>query len=145
TKIKFFDICGFDNQNIYLVFDLIRISQNLNYLTINIGGVNHTLSSSLSSIVLQNLGQVLPIKLEYLKLNLLFNANEFEVFLKKSSNTFIKTLIIIRYEGSEGSKDILPYIEEYITKKNRVKYLCITDDNTKYYEVDVKEFESYSF
>ncbi|CAB4419740.1 unnamed protein product [Rhizophagus irregularis] len=67
TKIKFLELTGFNNNNnqiIYSTFNLIEtIKQNLNYLTIDIN-YDYTFSfnnkyTELSSIVLQNLGQIL--------------------------------------------------------------------------------------
>ncbi|CAB5214517.1 unnamed protein product [Rhizophagus irregularis] len=54
----------------------------------------------LVSIMLQNLGQLLSLKLEYL--NLIFDIkykNDFEMFLKNSQNTFIKKLLINNSEN----------------------------------------------
>jgi hypothetical protein len=120
TKIKFFELPGFDYsiyQNIYLMLDLIRnFGQNLNYLSIGYDPI--------SSIVLQNLGQFLPFKLEYLKLSFIINnINDFESFLLNSQNTFINKLVI-RNEIQIGGHDILPYIKKYIMEKRRVKYLA---------------------
>ncbi|CAB5217430.1 unnamed protein product [Rhizophagus irregularis] len=112
----------FNEQCIFLSFDIIEIiGENLNYLSID----NEMIK--LSSIVLRELGQILPNKLEYLKLCLKINPSDFELFLKKSQNTFIKKLLIRDYT-TIGSEDILPYIEKYIMKKKRVKYLAFKDD-----------------
>ncbi|GBC33933.2 hypothetical protein RhiirA1_543279 [Rhizophagus irregularis] len=108
-----------------------------------------------SSIVLQNLGQILPSKLEYLCLSLYhINANDFEIFLKNSQDTFIKKFLIYNNEG----QDILPSIKKYIMKKKRANYLAINDSsfeaalfNSSYkskelfsLKDDVKEFELYN-
>ncbi|PKY32261.1 hypothetical protein RhiirB3_450316 [Rhizophagus irregularis] len=101
---------------------------------------------SCSSIVLQNLGQILPSKLEYLCLCLLhIKANDFEIFLKNSKDTFIKKLLICNNEG----QDILPSIKKYIMKKKRAKYLAIYSSFDKIKELfslkdEVKEFELYN-
>ncbi|CAB5212243.1 unnamed protein product [Rhizophagus irregularis] len=119
---------NFKNQIIYLSFDLIEdIKQNLNYLSINVCE-NLLLSDGIkrSSIILKNLGQTLPFKLEYLNLTLNINVSDFEIFLKNSQNTFIKKLLI-NNKMREDSEDILPFIKEYIMKKRRVKYLAIMD------------------
>jgi hypothetical protein len=55
---------------------------------------NYEINEEISSTVLQNLGQVLPFKLEYLCLKLTFNEYDLETFLKNSQNTFIKKLLI---------------------------------------------------
>ncbi|RGB38874.1 hypothetical protein C1646_755203 [Rhizophagus diaphanus] len=62
-NIKFFALHEFEDHIIYKIFDLIEnIKQNLNYLTINIEKYNHLRIGS--SIILKNLGQALPSKLE---------------------------------------------------------------------------------
>ncbi|PKK57977.1 hypothetical protein RhiirC2_797069 [Rhizophagus irregularis] len=88
-NIKFLSI-ELHYQNVDLIFNLIKnIRQNLNYLIINSDG------------------QILPFKLEYLRLVLAIKGSDLE------------------NEGT--SQDILPYIKEYIVKKKRVKYLAILD------------------
>ncbi|PKK54294.1 hypothetical protein RhiirC2_803094 [Rhizophagus irregularis] len=97
-------------KNIILIFNLIKnIRQNLNYLIIKSDG-----KIKFSSNLLQNLGQILPFKLEYLNLVLATKGSDLEVFLKSSQNTYIKKLLI---RNDENSHDILPYIKEYIMKK----------------------------
>ncbi|PKK66585.1 hypothetical protein RhiirC2_784586 [Rhizophagus irregularis] len=106
------------------------------------------------SIILQNLGQILPFKLEYLNLGFAINESDLEVFLKNSQNTFIKKLLIrknVRNPKNDGSQYILPYIKEYIMKKKRVKYLAISElwlfhrKNADLYSLKdkVKEFQLY--
>ncbi|PKK77251.1 hypothetical protein RhiirC2_732419 [Rhizophagus irregularis] len=87
------------------------MKQSLNYLTISISSCENYIE--FSSIVLQNLGQVLPFKLEYLDLILHIKMSDFKVFLKNSQDTFIKKLLINNLEG----QDILPYIKEFIRKR----------------------------
>jgi hypothetical protein len=149
-KINFFDIIGFDNKNIYLAFNLIEnIGQNLNYLSIDY--TYKSIGIETSSIVLQNLGQILPFKLDYLNLTLMIKyASDFEIFLKNSQNTFINRLCI-KNELLEG-EDILPYIKEYIMKKRRVRYLAVKDlsyktkdlfnlkDEFKLYNIEVQYY-----
>ncbi|RIA79253.1 hypothetical protein C1645_841150 [Glomus cerebriforme] len=66
TKIKFLDLT-LDDQNLNSALNLIvNIKQSLDYLSIRC----HYFESS--SIILQNLGQILPSKLEYLNLRLTF-------------------------------------------------------------------------
>ncbi|PKC64270.1 hypothetical protein RhiirA1_396213 [Rhizophagus irregularis] len=150
-NIKSLYLSKFKDQIVYLLFDLIEnMKQSLNYLTISVAGCENCIESS--SIVLQNLGQVLPFKLEYLNLNLHIKMSDFEVFLKNSQDTFIKKLLINNLEG----QDFLPYIKEYIMKKKRVKYLAIMhsfestsdDENYDYKELaslkdEVEEFKLY--
>ncbi|UZO06269.1 uncharacterized protein OCT59_026598 [Rhizophagus irregularis] len=119
-----------DDMNIYPLFNFIEnMKQSLDYLTIDISSFTyHPLKryySEASQIILQNLGQVLPPKLEYLCLDLFYvESNDFEVFLKNSQDTFINKLLIRKI----NSQDILPYIKEYYIMKNkRVKYLSIYD------------------
>ncbi|RIA81882.1 hypothetical protein C1645_881353 [Glomus cerebriforme] len=133
SKIKFFKLNGFDNRAIYPSFDLIKnIGQNLNYLTINFENYyyyfNHLNENhiKLSSTILQELGQILPFKLEYLNLTLIFNISDFELFLNNSQNTFIKKLLI--KNKVKESEEILFYIKEYIMKNRRVKYLAFEDE-----------------
>src|SRR6266496_833828 len=66
TKIKYFELTEFNNESIYKAFHLIEnIKQSLNYLTISI------IDIKLSSVVLHNLGQILPLRLDYLCLNII--------------------------------------------------------------------------
>ncbi|GBB87660.1 hypothetical protein RclHR1_14130001 [Rhizophagus clarus] len=81
TKIKFLEFHDFDDQTIYKL--------SLNYLTIRCHEDDYGLEL-LSSIILQNLGPILPSKLEYLNLVLVFNMDDFEIFLKNSQNIFIE-------------------------------------------------------
>ena len=100
--------------SIHPIFNLVEsIKHSLNYLLININIVGSHSSIECNSIILQNLGQILPFKLEYLNLSLHIETSDFEVFLKNSQDTFIKKLLINNLEG----EDILSYIKEYIMKK----------------------------
>jgi hypothetical protein len=158
---------------IYPAFDLIKNSgQNLNYLSIEFQ-FNPNINIRLSSIVLKELGQILPLKLEYLKLSLAINTNDFKIFLDNFQNTFIKKLVIrnrnflkktqvnfvekikkliIRNNktklASSTDQDILSYIEKYIMKKKKVKYLAFLDDLTGMelflLKDQVKKFESHN-
>uniref|UniRef100_U9TRS9 Uncharacterized protein n=1 Tax=Rhizophagus irregularis (strain DAOM 181602 / DAOM 197198 / MUCL 43194) TaxID=747089 RepID=U9TRS9_RHIID len=123
TKIRYFSS---DKPNDIDIYSLIEnIGQNINYLTILVDNYDyHTFYDEYSSIVLQNLGQVLPSKLEYLSLSLSFNTNDFEIFLKNSQNTFIKKLLIKNTMKNEG-ENVLFYIKKHIMKKEKVKYLAI--------------------
>ncbi|GBB87661.1 hypothetical protein RclHR1_14130002 [Rhizophagus clarus] len=133
TKIKFLEFRGrFKNQAIYKIFQLIeKVKLSLNYLIIDIYEIDNDVE--FDSILLQNLGQILPSKLEYLNLELTINISDFEIFLKNSQNTFIKKLLIknIRNRGQqqEGQEieTFLPYIKEYIMKKKRTEYLAFQD------------------
>ncbi|PKY28253.1 hypothetical protein RhiirB3_444337 [Rhizophagus irregularis] len=118
TKIIYFTSDKPDDINIYLLIE--NIGQTINYLTILMDA-----SNKYNSIVLQNLGQVLPSKLEYLYLSLSF-SNDFETFLKNSQNTFIKKLLI-RNMLKDDNKIVLFYIKEYIMRKKRVKYLAFSE------------------
>ncbi|CAB5212192.1 unnamed protein product [Rhizophagus irregularis] len=113
------------------IFGLIEnINQNLNHLSIDVCETlyldNRVINNNIerSSIILRNLGQSLPLNLEYLSLILnINNLNDFEIFLKNSQNNFFKKLLI----HNKGAYDILPYVKEYIMKKRRVNYLAILD------------------
>ncbi|PKC57924.1 hypothetical protein RhiirA1_541359 [Rhizophagus irregularis] len=156
NSIKFLRTYGVERQIIYLVFNLIEnTKQSLNYLSINVIDDDLVVSNDnkeCNSIILQNLGQALPPRLEYLDLNLPIKASDFEIFLKSSQDTFIEKLLINNTDG----QDILPYIKEYIMKKKRVKYLAIinsferSDDGTYDHKElfslkdEVDEFELYN-
>ncbi|UZO08911.1 uncharacterized protein OCT59_029154 [Rhizophagus irregularis] len=91
---------------------------------------HYTVYNKLSSTVLQNLGQVLPSKLEYLCLTLSIKTSDLEIFLKNSQNTFIEKLLIRNIVMDEIG-NISFCIKKYIMKKERFKYLAILslDDN----------------
>ncbi|GES75201.1 hypothetical protein GLOIN_2v1867006 [Rhizophagus clarus] len=165
TRIKFLKLPGFYNsQSINMAFNLIKnIGKNLNYLSIHFYkfGVldqHDEEVNKLNSLLLQELGQILPPKLEYLNLSLMINSNDFEIFLKNSQNTFIKKLLIRnKMEMSDekdnleidGENNILFYLENYIMKKKRVHYLAFKEDYVKksdlFFSKDlVKKFESYN-
>jgi hypothetical protein len=139
-KIKYFDLFDLDNShdNITTAFNLIKnIEHSLSYLSIE------SVDIEFSSIVLQNLGQMLPFKLEYLNLYLMFNMKDFEIFLKNSHNTFIKKLTI---RNEMQDEDILPSIKKYIMEKKRVKYLAVEAKNKDLFTLkdEVKEFKLYN-
>jgi hypothetical protein len=150
SKIKFLKFSALDDQNIYKTIHLVeKVKQSLNYLTIQSYNDEH------SSIILQNLGQILPSLLGYLNLALKINTSDFEIFLKNSHKTFIKKLLIknIRYGKREElkKKNISPYIKEYIMKKKRARYLAfldyfyiqvysIKDDDLTFLKNEVEEF-----
>jgi hypothetical protein len=122
TKIKFLDLIGQDCQ---AMLNWISLIQNVSRLSITVYDMK------LGSILLLNLGQVLPIKLDYLNMDLnSINKDDFEIFLKNSQNTFIEKLLI-RNKGQIGYEDILPYIKEYIMKKKKVKYLALTGSSSE--------------
>ena len=50
--------------------------------------------------------------------------SDFEVFLRNSKNTFIIRLLISNEMQVESEDNFLPYIEEYIVKKKKVKYIA---------------------
>ncbi|RIA85784.1 hypothetical protein C1645_879078 [Glomus cerebriforme] len=140
TKIKFFDLPGFCDQNIHLAFKLIEnAKKNLNFLSLDI----------YNQLILQELGQILPSKLEYLNLSLMTSTSNFKLFLKNSQKTFIKKLLI-KNEMQVGSENILPYIKKYIMKEKRVKYLAIRENFVEenrdlfFLKDEVKIFELYN-
>jgi hypothetical protein len=69
---------------------LIVLNKNLNYLLID----TFDIDVNFSSIILYNLGHVLPFKLEYLNLSFEMDTSDLKVFLENSQNTFIKNLLI---------------------------------------------------
>ncbi|GES79284.1 hypothetical protein GLOIN_2v1784879 [Rhizophagus clarus] len=156
-NIKFVNLLGFDNLNIFSALALIKnIQQNLNYLNINFCQFRYdqlslSYDNELSSIILHNLGQILPYRLEYLGLALKFNINDLEMFFKNSQSIFIKKLLI-RNKVYQDSDDILPCIKKYVMKEKRVTYLAIENlhvsfnENGKdlsYLKDEVREFEFY--
>ncbi|PKY25994.1 hypothetical protein RhiirB3_441145 [Rhizophagus irregularis] len=140
-NINFLYFDGFENQVSYQMFNLIEnIKQNLNYLLIDIYGNNNFYYSPNdniegSSIILQNLGQALPSKLEYLSLTLTIKENDFRVFLESSQGIFINKLLIMQI----GSDDILHYIKKYIMNERRVKYLAIKNIECRIDLFDLKD------
>ncbi|PKC64744.1 hypothetical protein RhiirA1_421210, partial [Rhizophagus irregularis] len=106
------------------------MKQSLNYLTISTASCENYIECS--SIVLQNLGQVFPFKLEYLDLSLHIKMSDFEIFLKNSQDTFIKLLI-----NNLKGQDILSYIKEYIMKKKR-ELASMKDEVEEFKLYDIK-------
>ncbi|GBC04870.1 hypothetical protein RclHR1_05910003 [Rhizophagus clarus] len=153
TKVRFLAFPGFIDQKIYSAFDIIKnIGQTLNYLDITFHGMYIDYYSDelieISLIILKNLGQFLPFRLEYLHLFLYgtIAASDFELFLKNSQNTFIKKLLINNLIEAEN-EDILPnLLDKYIVKKRRVRYLGFLNnlfhlqEEYKYYNVIVKDY-----
>jgi hypothetical protein len=143
-SIKFLSLCGFEKQIIFSVLNSIEnCKQSLNCLSID---ASKTFKSDDSPILLQNLGQSLPFKLEYLRLSFKINISDFKIFLQNSQNTFIKKLLIknLMKKDSDG---ILPCIKEHIMKGKRVRYLAFRDFRYKeLFDLKdlVKEFELYN-
>ncbi|CAB5212236.1 unnamed protein product [Rhizophagus irregularis] len=129
-----------NDEIVYPVLNLIEnMKQNLNCLSIC---CERSKLDNSSSILLQNLGQILPSKLEYLNLFLYINANDFEVFLKNSQGTFIK-ILLIRDLMQKYNNNILPYIKEYIMKEKRVRYLNFKNNGKELFDFsdEVNEFK----
>ncbi|CAB5212206.1 unnamed protein product [Rhizophagus irregularis] len=127
----------------FKVINLIEnIKQNLNCLSINCG--ESSLDNN-SSILLQNLGQILPSKLEYLDLTLYIKVSDFKVFLKNSQGTFIKKLLI-RDLKQKVNCDLLPHLKKYIMKEKRVRYLNFRNLHKELFDYRdiVKEFKSHN-
>ncbi|CAB4403175.1 unnamed protein product [Rhizophagus irregularis] len=131
-NIKFIDLNGLDNQNILPAFYIIEnIQRNLNYISINLANFNSENFArhiELSSIILRNLGQILPNRLEYLSLALKLNINDLEVFFNNSQNIFIRKLLIknIYFHICEN---LLPCIKNSIMREKRVTYLAIENNH----------------
>ncbi|PKC65590.1 hypothetical protein RhiirA1_460871 [Rhizophagus irregularis] len=151
-NMKFLDFSRFENQFIYLTLNLIEnVKQNLNYLAINVYENFQSYIIEYSSIILQNLGQILPHKLEYLSLILCIKESDMEIFLKNSQNIFIKKFLInLIHNRLYEDSNILPHIKEYIMKKKRVKYLAIIGTfsekyprygDLSYFKNEVEEFK----
>ncbi|UZO10753.1 uncharacterized protein OCT59_002331 [Rhizophagus irregularis] len=122
TKIKYFSL---KDINFNLALNLIENikKQNLNYLNISFDYYGDDYKS-------ENLGQILPTKLEFLKLDNI-KSSDLKKFLENSQDTFIKRLFI-RTKVQRKYLDSLPYIKKYIMKKKRVKYLAILFDNNEF-------------
>ncbi|RIA87773.1 hypothetical protein C1645_827297 [Glomus cerebriforme] len=163
---KFFDrSCFYTPDYIYPTLDLIKnIRKNLNYLIIEF-----RVNAVFNFIVLKELGSILPFNLKYLKLSFEININDFKIFLNDSQNKFNKLVIknnlflnnsqkyffkkikklVKRNKTKVIEQDILPYIEEYIIKNRRVKYLAFKEDYMRVRDLfllkdQVKKFESYN-
>ncbi|PKC59785.1 hypothetical protein RhiirA1_468955 [Rhizophagus irregularis] len=142
-NINFLYLSGYESRIVYQMSNLIEnIKQNLNYLLIDISeysSPNGNIEGS--SNILQNLGQALPSKLEYIRMAFTIKESDFRVFLENSQDIFINKLLIIQ----NGSDDILHYIKEYIMKERRVRYLAIKNIENRIDLFDlkdeVKEFE----
>ncbi|PKY15929.1 hypothetical protein RhiirB3_520793 [Rhizophagus irregularis] len=136
-NIKFLDLYGFEGQITYQIINLIKnIKQNLNYLSISSTSSSSYNNKESSSILLQNLGQILPNKLEYLCLNLRhIKSNSFEIFLKNSQNIFINKLLIYNREGQDTLYDFRDYNSDLFSSINEVKEFGL-------YNIKVKSYPS---
>ncbi|GET60610.1 uncharacterized protein OCT59_008411 [Rhizophagus irregularis] len=145
-NIKFLNFFGSESHIFYQTFNIPNlienIKQNLKYLSINLCDDVY-LSNDNISILLQNLGQTLPSKLEYLSLVFNIKENDFRIFLENSHNIFINKLKIMQ----TSSDNILNNVKEYIMKEKRVKYLAIWDfknGDLSRLKYEVKEFNLYN-
>ncbi|CAB4426607.1 unnamed protein product [Rhizophagus irregularis] len=130
-NINFLHFNGYRGRIVYQMFNLIEnIKQNLNYLIISC--INSRIDCS---IILQNLGQALPSKLECMSFSLTIKGSDFRFFLENSQDTFINKLLIVQ----NGSEDILHYTKEYIMKERRVKYLAIKNTTNRINLFDLKD------
>ncbi|RGB23164.1 hypothetical protein C1646_774920 [Rhizophagus diaphanus] len=123
----------------YQLINLIEnIKQSFSCLSITL---SNDLLTNYSLFILQNLGQILPSKLDYLSLDLTIKKNDFRVFLENSQYILINKLLITQ----SGDDDILHYIKEHIMKKKRVKYLAIKNirNSKELFNLkdEVKEFD----
>jgi hypothetical protein len=132
NKIKYLGRIRFSNENIHLVIKLIEnVSQNLIYLTIDsfcLSYLENHNSIKISSIILQNLGQILPFRLEYLHLILnSIDENDLIIFLKNFQNTYAKKLLIKHIKNGDKCRSIYSFLEKYIIEKKRVKYFAFAE------------------
>ncbi|CAB5206554.1 unnamed protein product [Rhizophagus irregularis] len=127
----------FKGQITYQIINLIKnIKQNLNYLSISSTSSSSYNNKESSSILLQNLGQILPNKLEYLCLNLRhIKSSSFEIFLKNSQNIFINKLLIYNREGQDTLYDFRDYNSDLFSSINEVKEFGL-------YNIKVKSYPS---
>ncbi|EXX56210.1 uncharacterized protein OCT59_018948 [Rhizophagus irregularis] len=143
-NIKFIDFYEFESNHQIITNYIENIRQNLNYLSIKIVYEDPNGNGERSSTLLQNLGQTLPSKLEYLSLTLRIKENDFRVFLENSQNIFINKLKIMQ---DDSYSNILHCIKEYIMKEKRVNYLAISNhrgDDLYFFKDEVKEFNLYN-
>jgi hypothetical protein len=148
NKIKIISFLD-HGRSIVSAIDLIKnIQQNLSYINIYFIDYNSCHNEKLGSIILQNLGQILPYRLEYLCLVFKINANDLELFFKNSQNIFIKKLLI-RNKFYKKGDNILPCIKKYVMKEKRVTYLAFENYEStgkKLHLSDLKdEVEEYKF
>ncbi|POG64885.1 uncharacterized protein OCT59_008296 [Rhizophagus irregularis] len=133
NNINFLYFTEYENKNsTYQKINLIEnIKKSLNYLSIK------TYSPITSSIILKNLGQILPSKLDYISLNLNIEKRDFRLFLENSQYSFINKLLILQC----GDDDILHCIKDYCIM--RVKYLAIKDHKKELFDLKdkVRELE----
>ncbi|GET62521.1 hypothetical protein GLOIN_2v1777510 [Rhizophagus irregularis DAOM 181602=DAOM 197198] len=129
------------------VLNLIEnIKQNLNYLSI------HSFDESISGIrssstILRNLGQILPLELEYLNLILNIAVSDFKIFLENIQNTFISKLLIKNMIHVDNYYDILFCIKDYTKYNKRIRYLSFRDFiNNDLFDLKdlIKEFKLYN-
>ncbi|GES77270.1 hypothetical protein GLOIN_2v1869164 [Rhizophagus clarus] len=138
-------------KKIDLLFSLIKnIKQNLNYLHIDV--LSNISNISISSIILKNLGQILPRKLEYLSFCLDINdTNDLRMFYKNSQNTYIKKLSIHHSEINYNYDNVFSCTKQCIMKQERVKYLAVTETTNRgnqnkslsFIKDEVKQYNSY--
>jgi hypothetical protein len=148
NKIKFLSLI--DVRDIFPAFYLIKnIQQNQNLSYIILYFIDYCNDEKLGSIILQNLGQILPYRLEYLCLVFKINENDLEVFFKNSQNIFIKKLLIRNKFYKQGD-NIIPCIKKYVMKEKRVTYLAFENykstgerSHLSDYKIAVEEFKSY--
>ncbi|RIA81877.1 hypothetical protein C1645_836250 [Glomus cerebriforme] len=146
-NIEYFNLEEFDKQSIRTVCDLIKnVGESLCHLSINCN-CNTILYQDdenirNSSELLQELGPVLPNRLEYFNLNLSINPVEFENFLVKSNDTFINDLMI---ENKLHENSILPQIKEHLMKNKRIKNISFDEGELSLFSRrnEVKEFKSH--
>ncbi|PKY29881.1 hypothetical protein RhiirB3_484888 [Rhizophagus irregularis] len=125
-KIKFLSLLGFDDKISFPALDLVKEFQhNLNYLIINFSQFGYdqiSYDDKLSSIILHNLGQILPDR-----------------------------KLLIRNKFYQENENVLPCIKEYVMKEKRVSYLAmenlpVTNNERRdlyYLKDEVKEFKLY--
>ncbi|RGB32950.1 hypothetical protein C1646_762266 [Rhizophagus diaphanus] len=120
-----------------------NIKRNLNYLTILLFDESIRCMRG-SSTILRNLGQILPLELEYLNLILNITVSDFKIFLENIQNTFINKLLIRNTIYIDNYYDILFCIKDYTKYNKSVRYLSFKDfiDNDLFDLKDlVKEFK----
>ena len=99
-----------------------------------------------SSMILKELGNLLPFSLYYLDLNLVINPNDLQI-LFKNHNQFVELKrLLIRNRSSRNLDVTLNVIKEFVKEKNLDFLSYTTRDDSEFYnslEILVKEVQSF--
>jgi hypothetical protein len=145
-KIKFLSLYAIDFTNIAQLFKMIfNFGKYLKYLTLGIKlpDVITDKGCSISSIILKELSNILPLSLHYLDLNLIINPDDLKIALENFKQIELKKLLIRNwsyYDTVTTLKVIRDFIEE-----NNFKYLeflgYYVGNNSKLLSEEVESLE----